>query len=107
MPPIRVLLVEEGPHTGRFGARALGEIATIPVAPAIVNAVNHALGTALTELPLTPQRILGLLRRVSNAARWRSLDVGPIPSATSVPEWALRMRCRSPRASGADGASIR
>lgn len=57
MPPIRVILVEEGGDAGPHGARALGEIATIPVAPAVVNAVNHALGTALTELPLIPQRI--------------------------------------------------
>ena len=61
MPPLRVLLVEEGEPTGPFGAKAVGEIATVPVAPAIVNAVNHALGTRLTDLPLTPERILAAL----------------------------------------------
>lgn len=58
MPPIRVLLVEEGEPTGPFGAKAVGEIATIPVAAAVVNAVNNALGTELTDLPLSPERIL-------------------------------------------------
>jgi CO/xanthine dehydrogenase Mo-binding subunit len=58
MPPVRVLLIEEGEPTGPFGAKAIGEIATIPVAPAIVNAVNHALGSRLTELPLLPDRIV-------------------------------------------------
>ena len=60
--PMRVLLVEEGEPTGPFGAKAVGEIATIPVAAAVVNAVNHALGTELTDLPLTPERILAAVR---------------------------------------------
>ena len=62
MPPLRVLLVEEGEPTGPFGAKAVGEIATIPVAPAVVNAVNHALGTRLTDLPLLPDRIVAALQ---------------------------------------------
>lgn len=61
MPPIRVLLVEEGEPTGPFGAKAVGEIATIPVAAAVVNAVNSALGTELTELPLSPERVLAAI----------------------------------------------
>jgi len=62
MPPMQVLLVEEEEPTGPFGAKALGEIATIPVAPAVVNAVNHALGTRLSDLPLLPDRILAALQ---------------------------------------------
>ncbi|TPN35226.1 molybdopterin cofactor-binding domain-containing protein [Mesorhizobium sp. B1-1-6] len=58
MPPMRVLLIEEGEPTGPFGAKAVGEIATVPVAAAVVNAVNNALGTELTDLPLSPERIL-------------------------------------------------
>jgi len=65
MPRMRVLLVEEGEPTGPFGAKALGEIATIPVAPAVVNAVNHALGTRLTDLPLLPERIVDALDRAA------------------------------------------
>ena len=61
MPRLRVLLVEEGEPTGPFGAKAVGEIATVPVAPAVVNAVNHALGTSLTDLPLLPEKILAAL----------------------------------------------
>lgn len=58
MPPMRVLLTEEGEPTGPFGAKAVGEIATIPVAAAVVNAVNDALGTELTDLPPIPVRVL-------------------------------------------------
>ncbi len=65
MPPMRVLLVEEGEPTGPFGAKALGEIATIPVAPAVVNAVNHALGTRLSDLPLLPERIVAACHRAA------------------------------------------
>ena len=61
MPAIAVLLVAGGEPTGPFGAKAVGEIATIPVAAAVVNAVNDALGTALTDLPLTPERIIAAL----------------------------------------------
>ena len=61
MPPSAVVLIEAGEPTGPFGAKAVGEIATIPVAAAIVNAVNHALGSELATLPLTPPRVLAAL----------------------------------------------
>ena len=61
MPEVRVLLVEEEEPGGPFGAKSIGEIATVPAAPAVVNAVNRALGTELTRLPLTPERILEAL----------------------------------------------
>lgn len=63
MPPVDVLLVEKGEPTGPYGAKAVGEIATIPVAAAVVNAVNHALGTCLTDLPLSPEKIVAALDR--------------------------------------------
>ena len=58
MPPMRVILIEKGENDGPYGAKSIGEIATCAIAPAIVSAVNHALGTNLTVLPLTPERIL-------------------------------------------------
>lgn len=61
MPRVSVLLVEEGEKGGPFGAKSIGEICTVPVAPAIVNSVNCALGTTLTDLPLTPEKILEAL----------------------------------------------
>ena len=62
MPAVEILLVEKGEPTGPFGAKAVGEIATIPAAPALVNAVNHALNSNLTELPVTPERIINACR---------------------------------------------
>jgi len=61
MPDIDVLLVEhEGDH-GPFGAKSVGEIAMVPTAAAVVNAVNNALGTELSDLPLIPDRIIAAL----------------------------------------------
>ncbi|KLU59805.1 xanthine dehydrogenase molybdenum-binding subunit [Peptococcaceae bacterium CEB3] len=61
MPPVKVILIEKGGDLGPFGAKSIGEIATCPTAPAVVNAVNHALGTNLTSLPLTPDKIIQAL----------------------------------------------
>ncbi len=44
------------------GAKGLGEPATIPTAAAIANAIHHALGVRVTELPVTPARLLALLQ---------------------------------------------
>lgn len=49
---------EEGP----YGALGIGEATPCPVLPAIANAVFDATGIQITELPLTPQRILHAIR---------------------------------------------
>jgi len=61
MPKVDILLIETPEPTGPYGAKAVGELATIPVAPAIVNAVNHALDLSLTTMPLVPERIIAAL----------------------------------------------
>jgi xanthine dehydrogenase molybdenum-binding subunit len=68
MPDVQVLLVEHEGDDGPFSAKSVGEIATVPTAPAIVNAVNNALGTELSELPLIPERIIAALRGEEVAA---------------------------------------
>ncbi len=61
MPPIQVALIEAGEVLGPFGAKSIGEIATVPVAAAVINAINHALGTRITQLPALPERIVAAL----------------------------------------------
>lgn len=63
MPEVRVFLVEKGEKEGPFGAKGVGEIATVPAAPAVANAVNNALGTNFCDLPLTPAKILARLKQ--------------------------------------------
>lgn len=68
MPDVDVLLIEDPEPEGPFGAKGIGEVATAPVAPAIVGAVNNALGTRLTHFPLTPPVILeGLAAKQQDA----------------------------------------
>lgn len=49
------------PTANHVGAKGLAEPPIIPTAPAIANAVFHALGVQVRELPLTPRRVLGAL----------------------------------------------
>ena len=46
------------PHLGELGARGLGEIGCVGTPAAITNAVFHATGRRLRELPLTPDKLL-------------------------------------------------
>ena len=55
VPDIGVDFVETLEPTGPFGCKSLGEPPTIPVAPAIRNAVLDATGVPLNKLPMNPQ----------------------------------------------------
>ncbi len=55
------LTIEQGHGPGPFGAKGLGEGAMLPVAAAIANALHDAVGIRITELPLTPERVLRAL----------------------------------------------
>ena len=62
MPEVEVFFHEEGFEEMKGGAAGLSEVATIPVAAAVGNAVFHATGHRYRELPLRPDRILEGLR---------------------------------------------
>lgn len=62
MPDVKVLLIEEGEEFGPYGAKSVGEIATVAAAPAIINAINNALDIRLDSLPATPERIMEKIR---------------------------------------------
>ncbi len=62
MPELRALLVPTFEPSGPFGAKAVAEIPMNGVAPAVANAVFHAVGVRLRALPLTPQRVWHALR---------------------------------------------
>jgi xanthine dehydrogenase molybdenum-binding subunit len=61
-PSIEVVLVEEPDPTGPSGARGIGEPGIVVAAPAIANAILHAIGVAPTQLPLTAERVLEAAR---------------------------------------------
>jgi len=68
-PEIDTILIEEAWSKGPFGAKGVGEPAIIPIAAAIANAVFHATGEPVRELPISPEAILrGLASRGAHAA---------------------------------------
>ncbi len=61
VPDIDVLFVEEhDPRTSPLGVKGLGEIGICGAPPAIANAVWHATGRRVRDLPMTIERVLGL-----------------------------------------------
>jgi len=62
LPPIAVELVEVPSPIGPFGAKGVGEPPVVPTAAAIANAIADAIGVHLSELPITPERMLAALR---------------------------------------------
>ena len=61
MPEVKTLFIEKGEPMGPFGAKSVGELAAVAPAPALMNAINHALGTNLTDYPATPEKIIEAL----------------------------------------------
>lgn len=62
VPLLRGGLVESNDPNGPFGAKGASETAMLPGAPAIANAVYDAVGVRITELPITPEKVLAALR---------------------------------------------
>jgi CO/xanthine dehydrogenase Mo-binding subunit len=58
------ILQEQGHGPGPFGSKGVGEGCMLPVASAIANAVEDAIGVRVTELPLTPERVLAAIDAV-------------------------------------------
>jgi carbon-monoxide dehydrogenase large subunit len=55
---IHAIILEDPERTGPFGARGVGEIPLNLAAPAICNAIEHAIGRSVTTIPATGERVL-------------------------------------------------
>jgi CO/xanthine dehydrogenase Mo-binding subunit len=55
-------VVENPIETGPYGARGVGETGTLVLKPAIVNAIHDAIGVWLTDMPITPEKVLRAIR---------------------------------------------
>jgi CO/xanthine dehydrogenase Mo-binding subunit len=62
IPELEVGFVENPYSGGPFGAKGVGEIPMNGAAPALANAVAHAVGAQVDVLPVTPERILAALQ---------------------------------------------
>lgn len=58
IPEIKTIVLEYPGHLGPYGAKAIGEPPIVLPAPAIVNAIDNALGVRFCEIPATPDRVL-------------------------------------------------
>lgn len=64
VPEVETIPVEAPEPLGPWGAKGIGEPATIPTAAAIANAVSHALGVPVNDLPITPEKVLHILSSI-------------------------------------------
>jgi CO/xanthine dehydrogenase Mo-binding subunit len=58
-----VFLIEDPDPNGPYGAKGIAEAAAIPTAPAILNAIYHATGVRIRQLPATPDRVVLEMRK--------------------------------------------
>lgn len=63
MPELEKIIIEDPELTGPYGAKGIGEPVMTYVAPAILNAIYDATGVRITEIPVTPERLLKALRQ--------------------------------------------
>ncbi|MDP2937006.1 MAG: molybdopterin-dependent oxidoreductase [Dehalococcoidia bacterium] len=62
VPAIEPHIVENPDQDGPFGAKSAGELPYVPVAGVIANAVHDAVGVRITDLPITPEKVLRALK---------------------------------------------
>ena len=55
------VLQEQGHGPGPYGAKSIGEGCMLPIASAIANAVEDAIGVRIRALPLSPERVLAAI----------------------------------------------
>jgi CO/xanthine dehydrogenase Mo-binding subunit len=69
IPEVESIVVECTHPYGPYGAKGVGEATNVPTAPAVGNAVFDATGVRLTDLPMTPDRVLAAIREAGRAGR--------------------------------------
>lgn len=61
IPEVEIVLLEHPDPAGPYGAKGVAEPPIIPVAAAIGNAVEHAIGKSVDTIPITAERVLEAL----------------------------------------------
>ena len=60
-PRIDVIFIESDDGYGPYGAKSIGEASKVPAVAAVGNAVFNAIGRRVNDLPITRDKILGVL----------------------------------------------
>ncbi|GGO70129.1 xanthine dehydrogenase family protein molybdopterin-binding subunit [Nonomuraea cavernae] len=75
--PVQLDMYEGAPSFGPLGVKGAGEVPILNVAAAVSCAVADAIGRPVSQIPLTPQRVLGLvLGRESEGVELRHIGPG-------------------------------
>ena len=85
LPEVNTIIIENPSADGPYGAKGISEMANNPQPPAIAAAVYDAVGVWVTELPITPERVLRALQGPAPAAargQGRDLRRGPFGQHT-------------------------
>ena len=61
-PQFETVIIEVPSERGPLGVRGVGETPVVPTAAAIANAIADSIGARLTDLPMTPPRVLAAIR---------------------------------------------
>jgi CO/xanthine dehydrogenase Mo-binding subunit len=61
LPEIDSVVLEYPSVNGPFGVKGIGEMTANSPIPAIANAIANAIGVRITEIPITPEKILRAL----------------------------------------------
>jgi aldehyde oxidoreductase len=64
MPEMELIFQETPRPNGTLGATGIGEMTMISTAPAVINAIKHACGARVYDLPATPEKVKAALARV-------------------------------------------
>jgi putative selenate reductase molybdopterin-binding subunit len=83
MPKLTTILVETDEPLGPYGAKSISEVPINGPAPAIANAIYHAIGVRFRKLPIRPEDVLRGLRcrtddRFSSSVSRREPACGPV-----------------------------
>jgi xanthine dehydrogenase molybdenum-binding subunit len=63
MPEMEHFIVEDPAAEGPYGAKGVGEISSIPISPAITNAIYNAVGVRCLALPVDQDALLLAMKR--------------------------------------------
>lgn len=73
LPSIRPVIVNAEDPAGPYGAKSVGEMSIVPPGAAVANAVRDAVGVRITELPITPEKVITALAEQEGRRRRHGL----------------------------------
>ncbi len=65
IPPLKTVIVESASGVGPYKVKGIGENPISPVAPAIANAIEDAVGVRIRDLPITAEKVYAALSEKS------------------------------------------